>query len=300
MQFLNNKKNRILPIFLVGLGSLFFSWFLFFFWGVFLGGASLFVQNFVNTLFTVWDFFLFWCLPLFIVGLSLGVIWCRNPIHNLFCLIGVFFNSILIFFSIRVEFLSLIFLIVYLGAIAILFLFVIMLLNLRNVTFINFFFPNVPSLLDTLNFVQEIVRIVVPAQRFKEKIVLLPLLLPVAFPLLVTLLVRFQFVFLLVALCFLFYQIITEAVQPVVYYTYKVTKKINEYLMFSTANENHFAPFSFDLNNYQYLYGLNDILLFSDLLYTEHWLLLVLSGMLLLAAMIGSIVLAMSTLEEID
>ncbi len=175
-----------------------------------------------------------------------------------------------------------------------------MLLNLRNVTFINFFFPNVPNLMDTLNFFQEIIRITVSAGKFKERIVLLPLLLPIAIPLLLTLFVRFQFIFLIIALCALFYQIITEAVQPVVYYTTKITKKMNEYLVFSTPTETHFAPFSFDLNNYQYLYGLNDILLFSDLLYTEHWLLLVLSGMLLLAAMIGSIVLAMSTLEEID
>jgi len=61
-----------------------------------------------------------------------GVILSKNPINSLFCLIGVFLNAILLLLTIRVEFLSMIFLIVYIGAIAILFLFVIMLLNLRN------------------------------------------------------------------------------------------------------------------------------------------------------------------------
>jgi NADH-quinone oxidoreductase subunit J len=60
------------------------------------------------------------------------VILVRSPINALFCLIGVFISSILLLLSIRVEFLSMILLIVYIGAIAILFLFVIMLLNLKD------------------------------------------------------------------------------------------------------------------------------------------------------------------------
>ena len=49
---------------------------------------------------------------------------------------------------------------------------------------------------------------------------------------------------------------------------------------------------------YLLTYGWNDVLLFTELLYTEHLTLLVLSGMLLLAAMVGSIVLAISTVQE--
>jgi NADH:ubiquinone oxidoreductase subunit 6 (subunit J) len=42
---------------------------------------------------------------------------------------------------------------------------------------------------------------------------------------------------------------------------------------------------------------MNDILLFSDLLYKQHASLFILNGMILLAAMIGAIVLALSTLK---
>jgi NADH-quinone oxidoreductase subunit J len=66
------------------------------------------------------------------LGLATGVILVRSPITALFCLIGVFVNTILLLLTLRVEFLSMILLIVYIGAIAILFLFVIMLLNLSE------------------------------------------------------------------------------------------------------------------------------------------------------------------------
>ncbi len=74
-------------------------------------------------------------LPTATVTLAASVMLAKNPINSLFCLIGVFLTAILLLLSIRVEFLSMIFLIVYLGAIAILFLFVIMLLNLRNLNY---------------------------------------------------------------------------------------------------------------------------------------------------------------------
>jgi NADH:ubiquinone oxidoreductase subunit 6 (subunit J) len=44
-------------------------------------------------------------------------------------------------------------------------------------------------------------------------------------------------------------------------------------------------------------YGINDITLFSDALYTSNAPLFLLSSLVLLAAMIGAIVLAMSTIE---
>lgn len=55
-----------------------------------------------------------------------------------------------------------------------------------------------------------------------------------------------------------------------------------------------------DQIQYYMKFGLNDVLLFSELLYTQHLLLLLFSGMILLSAMIGSIVLAMSTIEGPD
>lgn len=59
------------------------------------------------------------------------VIASNNPVHSILFLILVFFNAIglLIFFN--VEFLAMIFLIIYVGAISVLFLFVIMMLNIR-------------------------------------------------------------------------------------------------------------------------------------------------------------------------
>jgi NADH:ubiquinone oxidoreductase subunit 6 (subunit J) len=49
--------------------------------------------------------------------------------------------------------------------------------------------------------------------------------------------------------------------------------------------------------DYYLRYGLNDVTLFSDFLYTSHAPLFLLSSIVLLAAMIGAIVLAMSTIS---
>ena len=54
--------------------------------------------------------------------------------HSLLSLIGVFLNTVVIFVAAGAEFLGLVFLIVYVGAVALLFLFVIMLLNVKSLT----------------------------------------------------------------------------------------------------------------------------------------------------------------------
>jgi len=56
----------------------------------------------------------------------------KNPIYALLSLIAVFFNAIILLLSLKIEFLALTFLIIYVGAIAILFLFVIMMFNLKK------------------------------------------------------------------------------------------------------------------------------------------------------------------------
>jgi hypothetical protein len=53
-----------------------------------------------------------------------------------------------------------------------------------------------------------------------------------------------------------------------------------------------------DQIDYYLRYGLNDITLFSNLLYTSHAPLFILSSLVLLASMTGAIVLAMSTIEK--
>lgn len=65
---------------------------------------------------------------------AVAVALVRHPVHSLLCLITVFFITVLLYLSVKSEFLALIFLIVYVGAIAILFLFVIMLLNVKELT----------------------------------------------------------------------------------------------------------------------------------------------------------------------
>lgn len=69
---------------------------------------------------------------LMIVG-SFMVISVPNPIHSVLYLVFVFCNASGLFILLNTEFLAIIFMIVYVGAIAILFLFVIMMLNIRIV-----------------------------------------------------------------------------------------------------------------------------------------------------------------------
>jgi NADH-quinone oxidoreductase subunit J len=59
------------------------------------------------------------------------VIRARNPIHSVIFLILVFCNAAGILLMLGVEFLAMIFLVVYVGAIAVLFLFVVMMLQIK-------------------------------------------------------------------------------------------------------------------------------------------------------------------------
>jgi NADH:ubiquinone oxidoreductase subunit 6 (subunit J) len=59
------------------------------------------------------------------------VVSARNPMHSILFLVLVFCNSAGLLLLLETEFLAMLFLIVYVGAIAILFLFVVMMLNIR-------------------------------------------------------------------------------------------------------------------------------------------------------------------------
>lgn len=72
--------------------------------------------------------------PTLTLRLGAGVICLIHPVHALLCLIAIFFNTVLLYLASEAEFLALVFLIVYVGAIAILFLFVIRLLNVKELT----------------------------------------------------------------------------------------------------------------------------------------------------------------------
>lgn len=56
---------------------------------------------------------------------------CQNTVYSILVLILLFITAATLLFLLNVEFLGFIFIIVYVGAIAVLFLFVVMLLNIR-------------------------------------------------------------------------------------------------------------------------------------------------------------------------
>lgn len=61
------------------------------------------------------------------------VIAARNPVHSVLYLILAFFNSAALFLLLGAEFIAMILVIVYVGAVAVLFLFVVMMLNINYV-----------------------------------------------------------------------------------------------------------------------------------------------------------------------
>ena len=75
--------------------------------------------------------FYFWSISAIISGWK--VITNKNPILSVFWLVLAFVNGALLLLLLGVEFLPVLFIIVYVGAVAILFLFVVMLLNIKRV-----------------------------------------------------------------------------------------------------------------------------------------------------------------------
>lgn len=63
------------------------------------------------------------------VGAAFMVISARNPVHSVLWLILTFFNAAALFLLTGAEFLAMILLVVYVGAVAVLFLFVVMMLD---------------------------------------------------------------------------------------------------------------------------------------------------------------------------
>ena len=74
---------------------------------------------------------LFFLFSFLILGSALLVITSKNPVNSVIFLIFSFFNAAGIFLIAGAEFLALIMLIVYVGAVAVLFLFVVMMLDLN-------------------------------------------------------------------------------------------------------------------------------------------------------------------------
>lgn len=67
----------------------------------------------------------------FCLASAVFVIWTKNPIFSVLFLIFSFFNVSALLFLFNFEFLPITFLVVYVGAVAVLFLFVLMMLNIK-------------------------------------------------------------------------------------------------------------------------------------------------------------------------
>src|ERR1700754_5091250 len=74
---------------------------------------------------------LFWFLSAMAIGCALGVILSRNPVKSVLFLIATFFAISGHYVLMNAQFLAVVNIIVYAGAIMVLFLFVIMLMNLN-------------------------------------------------------------------------------------------------------------------------------------------------------------------------
>jgi NADH-quinone oxidoreductase subunit J len=71
----------------------------------------------------------FYLFSLVLVASAVAVVTARNPVHSVLCLILAFFNAAALFLIAGAEFLAMILVIVYVGAVAVLFLFVVMMLD---------------------------------------------------------------------------------------------------------------------------------------------------------------------------
>src|SRR6202790_1154491 len=74
-----------------------------------------------------WFFYLFSAM---MIGAAFMVISARNPVHSVLFLILAFFNAAGLFVLLGAEFLGMILVVVYVGAVAVLFLFVVMMLDI--------------------------------------------------------------------------------------------------------------------------------------------------------------------------
>lgn len=75
---------------------------------------------------------------------ALAVIFVKNPVHSVLFLMLVFVNASGLLILLGTDFLALIFIMVYVGAIAVLFLFVIMMLNIKMIEWTEFLYRYLP------------------------------------------------------------------------------------------------------------------------------------------------------------
>jgi NADH-quinone oxidoreductase subunit J len=74
---------------------------------------------------------LFYAFSLVLVAAALGVVVTRNPVHSALCLVVCFFSRAAIWLLVEAEFLAIVLVLVYVGAVMVLFLFVVMMLDVN-------------------------------------------------------------------------------------------------------------------------------------------------------------------------
>ena len=79
-----------------------------------------------------------------LVGSALAVVLARAPVHSVLFLILCFFNAAGLFLLLGAEFLAMILVVVYVGAVAVLFLFVVMMLDMELVALREGFLRHLP------------------------------------------------------------------------------------------------------------------------------------------------------------
>lgn len=78
------------------------------------------------------EFFLFYLFSSMLLFCSVQVVFSSKPVHSVFYLVLSFCNAAALLFLVEVEFFALLLLIVYVGAIAVLFLFIVMMLDTKE------------------------------------------------------------------------------------------------------------------------------------------------------------------------
>jgi NADH-quinone oxidoreductase subunit J len=78
------------------------------------------------------------------IASALAVIFARNPVHSVLWLILAFFNGAGLMLLLGAEFIAMLLVIVYVGAVAVLFLFVVMMLNIDFASLRTGFTRNLP------------------------------------------------------------------------------------------------------------------------------------------------------------
>jgi NADH-quinone oxidoreductase subunit J len=78
------------------------------------------------------------------VASAIAVVFARNPVHSVLWLIVAFFNAAGLMLLVGAEFIAMLLVIVYVGAVAVLFLFVVMMLDIDFATLRSGFTKNLP------------------------------------------------------------------------------------------------------------------------------------------------------------